>query len=258
MADNTIKRITGIIPARYGSTRFPGKPLAKLGGKFLIQHVYEKSVMALEETWVATDDSRIYDAVISFGGKAVMTLSSHQSGTDRCAEAAIKIEKSTGKNIDVVINIQGDEPFIKPEQISRLASVFNDPEVEIATLIREVRQGEDISDPNHPKVITDLKGNAIYFSRSVIPFLRDVKDKDEWILQHRYFKHIGIYGYRKDILLLITGLKPSPLEKAESLEQNRWIENGYRIRTSVTEWKSISIDTPDDLTAAVKYLNMNR
>lgn len=258
MADNTIKHITGIIPARYGSTRFPGKPLAKLGDRFLIQHVYEKSVMALEEAWVATDDSRIYDTVISFGGKAVMTLSTHQSGTDRCAEAAINIEKSTGKNIDVVINIQGDEPFIKPEQIKQLASVFNDPDVEIATLIREVKPGEDLSDPNHPKVITDMKGNAIYFSRSVIPFLRDVKDKDEWILRHRFFKHIGIYGYRKDILLSITGLKPSPLEKAESLEQNRWIENGFRIRTSVTEWKSISVDTPDDLAAAVKYLNMNR
>lgn len=258
MTDTNGKRITGIIPARYGSTRFPGKPLAKLGDRILIQHVFEKSSVALSETYVATDDQRIFDAVISFGGRAVMTSSLHPSGTDRCAEAAAEIEKLTGKSIDVVINIQGDEPFIKPDQIRLLVSAFNDPEVEIATLIREVKPGEDLSDPNHPKVVTDLKGNAIYFSRSVIPFLRDIKEKENWILKHRYFKHIGIYGYRKETLLSITGLKPAPLEKAESLEQNRWIENGFRIRTKVTEWESISVDTPEDLAAAARYLEMNK
>jgi len=249
---NDIK-ITGIIPARYGSTRFPGKPLALLGDKTLIRRVYEQSSIALKEVYVATDDQRIIDAVNSFGGKTVMTSTTHRSGTDRCAEAIISIEKVTGKPVDVIINIQGDEPFIQPENIRLLASCFNDPAVEIATLIRRVSPEEDLFDPNHPKVVVNIKGDAIYFSRSVIPYIRDA-EKNEWSSRHTYFKHIGIYGYRKETLLKITSLKPGTLEIAESLEQNRWIENGYIIRTAVADWKSISIDTPEDLETARKFL----
>ncbi len=250
-------KITGIIPARYGSTRFPGKPLALLGDKPLIRCVYEQSSMVLSEVYVATDDRRIIDAVNSFGGKAVMTSTTHRSGTDRCAEAAVSIEKITGKPVDVIINIQGDEPFIQPEHISLLASCFDDPSVEIATLIRKVSPEEDLFDPNHPKVVINIKGDAIYFSRSVIPYFRDA-EINKWNTRHNYFKHIGIYGYRKETLLKITSLKPGSLEIAESLEQNRWIENGYTIRTAVADWKSISIDTPEDLETARKYLEKNR
>jgi len=244
--------ITGIIPARYGSTRFPGKPLATIGNKPIIRHVYEKSIQALDNVYVATDDERILNAVREFGGKAVMTSTLHRSGTDRCAEAIKIIEETTGTRTDVVINIQGDEPFIKPEHINLLASCFDDPSVEIATLIRRVKQGENIFDENHPKVVVNIYGDAIYFSRSVIPFIRDA-GKAEWNLKHNYFKHIGIYAFRKEILFKVTSLEPSSLEIAESLEQNRWIENGLKIRTAVVEWDSISVDTPADLEMARKF-----
>jgi len=242
----------GIIPARYASTRFPGKPLALIGDKPMIQRVYEKASQSLDLVYVATDDLRIFDAVVSFGGRAVMTSDAHQSGTDRCAEAAGRITEETGTEPEIVINIQGDEPFIRPSQIELLKSCFNDASAEIATLIRKVQPGEHLDNPNHPKVVVDVTGNAIYFSRSVIPFVRDA-EPGSWYLSHTFFKHIGLYAYRTKILREITLLPRSPLEKAESLEQNRWIENGYRIRTAVTEWESIGIDTPDDLEKAVKF-----
>jgi 3-deoxy-manno-octulosonate cytidylyltransferase (CMP-KDO synthetase) len=204
--------------------------------------------------YVATDDVRIYDAVTDFGGKAVMTSAEHQSGTDRCAEAVNILTEEKGITADVVVNIQGDEPFIRPEQIDLLISCFADKSVEIATLIRKVEPGEDITNPNHPKVIVDLSGNALYFSRNVIPFIRDA-EINKWTLLHSYFKHIGLYAYRTDILNKITLLPMSSLEKAESLEQNRWLENGYKIRSAVTEWESVCIDTPEDLEKAKKYFD---
>jgi 3-deoxy-manno-octulosonate cytidylyltransferase (CMP-KDO synthetase) len=204
---------------------------------------------SLEMVYVATDDKRIFDAVLNFGGKAIMTSAHHFSGTDRCAEAVSKINLETPGKIDIVINIQGDEPFIKPEQISLLMECFSDKTVEIATLIRKVEPGEDIFNPNQPKVILNLKGDAIYFSRTAIPYIRDV-EKNEWSGKHDFYKHIGLYAYRTETLNEITLLPRSSLEISESLEQNRWLENGYRIRTAITLWESIGIDTPDDLEKA--------
>lgn len=249
MKKSASHQFAGIIPARYASSRFPGKPLVLIGNKPMIQRVYEQSHKILNLVYVATDDKRIYDTVISFGGKAIMTSSSHQSGTDRCAEAILKINEENGGNIDVVINIQGDEPFIKPEQISDLIKCFDDDTVELATLVRKVEPGEDIFNPNQPKVIMNSKGDAIYFSRAALPFIRDL-DKSLWSEKHVYYKHIGLYAYKADTLKKITLLPRSLLEISESLEQNRWIENGYSIRTAITKWESIGIDTPDDLKKA--------
>jgi len=248
--------IAGIIPARYASERFPGKPLVMIGGKPMIRIVYEHACLSLETVYVATDDQRIHDVVTGFGGKVVMTSPDHLSGTDRCAEAAGKIAALEGLSPEAVINIQGDEPFIRPEQIDLLASCFNDKSVEIATLVRKVEPGEDLSNPNHPKVVLDLSGNAIYFSRSVIPYLRNVPAAG-WPAHHNYYKHIGLYGYRTDILKQLTSLQRSPLEIAESLEQNRWLENGFRIRTAVTLWESFGIDTPEDLERVEKFFDQN-
>jgi len=220
----------------------------------MIQRVYEQASLSLENVYVATDDSRIYDAVRSFSGKTVMTSPEHLSGTDRCAEAVEKIALLDGTKSDIVVNIQGDEPFIRPEQIDLLASCFTDDSVEIATLVRKADPEEDIVNPNHPKVILDLSGNAIYFSRSVIPFIRDA-EISEWTRLHTYYKHIGLYAYRTGTLRRITLLSRSSLEKAESLEQNRWLENGYKIRTAVTKWESVCIDTPGDLENAKKFFD---
>jgi 3-deoxy-manno-octulosonate cytidylyltransferase (CMP-KDO synthetase) len=244
----------GIIPSRYASSRFPGKPLVTIGGKPMIQRVYEQASRSLDTVYVATDDARIYNAVLDFGGKAVMTSPDHQSGTDRCAEAIDFIIKEDGIKVDIVVNIQGDEPFIKPEQIDQLISCFEDKTVGIATLVRKVEPGEDIANPNHPKVILDLSGNAMYFSRAVIPYIRDA-ELSKWTLSHPYFKHIGLYAYRTEILNRITLLPRSSLEKAESLEQNRWLENRYGIRTAITEWESLCIDTPEDLEKARQFFN---
>jgi 3-deoxy-manno-octulosonate cytidylyltransferase (CMP-KDO synthetase) len=244
----------GIIPARYASSRFPGKPLALIGNKSMVQRVYEQASKLLNLVYVATDDKRIFDAVLSFGGKAVMTSPDHQSGTDRCAEAVNKITTETGNHIDIVINIQGDEPFIKPGQIELLMNCFTGKGVEIATLVRKTEPGEDIFNPNQPKVVINRDGDAIYFSRAAIPFIRDV-EKSDWSKKHIYYKHIGLYAYRTEILKKITLLARSPLEISESLEQNRWIENGFRIRTAVTLWESIGIDTPDDLDRANRMLH---
>lgn len=246
--------IAGIIPARYASTRFPGKPLALIGDKSVIRRVYEQASEALDHVFVATDDLRIFEAVRDFGGEAVMTSPSHRSGTDRCAEAMEILSGERGLSFDIIVNIQGDEPFIRPGQIKMLSSLFSDSEVLIATLIRECSPGEDIFNPNHPKVVTDLKGNAIYFSRAAIPYLRD-HSPTEWAARHRYFKHLGIYAFRSEVLRTLTELPPGYLETAESLEQNRWIENGFRIRTALTDWQSIGIDTPEDLEKANIFLN---
>jgi 3-deoxy-manno-octulosonate cytidylyltransferase (CMP-KDO synthetase) len=249
MKSNHKNQFAGIIPARYSSTRFPGKPLALIGDRTMIQRVYEQASKALELVFVATDDERIFNCVVSFGGRAVMTSPDHFSGTDRCSEAVATIMYETGKNIDIVVNIQGDEPFIRPEQIKLLMDCFNSQGVELATLIRKVEAHEDVFNPNHPKVIVNYSGDAIYFSRSVIPYLRDA-GKEDWTKKYQFYKHIGLYAYRTSALSKITKLPRSPLEIAESLEQNRWIENGFRIKTALTKWESIGIDTPEDLEKA--------
>ena len=243
----------GIIPARYASSRFPGKPLVMIGNKPMIQRVYEQASKSLSLVYVATDDKRIYDAVLNFGGKPIMTSPDHQSGTDRCAEAVDLITRETGSSVDVVINIQGDEPFIKPEQINLLKECFTNDNVQIATLVRKAEPGEDVFNPNQPKVILNSEGDAMYFSRSAIPFVREA-EKSEWSKKHVYYKHIGLYAYRTETLKKITMLARSPLEISESLEQNRWLENGFRIRTAVTLWESLGIDTPEDLEKAKSYL----
>lgn len=243
--------IAGIVPARYASSRFPGKPLAIIGGKPMIRLVYEQALKALSTVYVATDDTRIYDAVIEFGGKVIMTAATHMSGTDRCAEAADYI-RSKGQMADVIINIQGDEPFIRPDQISMLAGCFADETVNIATLVRKTRPDEDIFDPNQVKAILDKNGYALYFSRAAIPYQRGIVP-EVWASKHSYYKHIGLYAYRYETLKKLTKLPQGSLEIAESLEQNRWLENGYRIKTALTIWENIGIDTPEDLEKAKHY-----
>ncbi|MBN1597274.1 MAG: 3-deoxy-manno-octulosonate cytidylyltransferase [Bacteroidales bacterium] len=235
-----------IIPARYASTRFPGKPLASLAGKPMIQWVYERTAEVITETVVATDDKRIENAVNAFGGNVIMTGEHHKSGTDRCAEALLKYQELTGKQYTVVINVQGDEPFIQPSQIEKIREEFSDHECQIATLIKKIDTQEVLFDPNRPKVITDNSGYAIYFSRSVIPYVRG-KNQKVWLTSNTFYQHIGMYAYRSEILLKITKLKPSALEMAESLEQLRWLENGFYIKTALTEYESMGIDTPEDL-----------
>jgi 3-deoxy-manno-octulosonate cytidylyltransferase (CMP-KDO synthetase) len=235
--------ILGIIPARFTSTRFPGKPLVDIAGKTMIQRVYEQCQKAksLTKVLVATDNDQIHDHVLHFGGHVTMTAPEHQSGTDRCAEIA-----SLHPDYDVYINIQGDEPFIDPEQIDTLCQCFNQTEPQIATLIKKINTTEELINPNSPKVIINTKQEAIYFSRTSIPFLRG-EEIEKWLDKHTYYKHIGIYGYRKQTLLAITRLPISSLEYAEGLEQLRWIENGYTIQTTITSKESWAIDTPEDL-----------
>lgn len=245
-------KFIAIIPARYASTRFPGKPLADMGGKPMIQRVYEQVKRAVHDVWVATDDSRIFETVQSFGGKAVMTSTEHRSGTDRIQEAYSKI----GEDFDVVINVQGDEPFIQPEQIESLKECFDSKDVELATLVKPFKKedGFDVLfNPNSPKVVINKKSEAIYFSRSIVPYIRDAHHT-EWPDKHTFYKHIGMYAYRVDVLKEITQLPQSSLEKAESLEQLRWIENGYRIRVGYTDVETIGIDTPEDMERAIKLL----
>lgn len=235
--------ILGIIPARYASTRFPGKPLVDISGKTMIQRVYEqaKKCSNFADVVVATDDDRIFDHVLGFDGKAVMTSAEHQSGTDRCAEVASKHPE-----YDIIINIQGDEPYIDPEQITKLAACFNDPGTQIATLVKKIHTVEELHNANSPKVLINKLSEAIYFSRSPLPHIRG-QEPQNWLNYYTYFKHIGIYGYRADILQQITKLPVSSLEKAESLEQLRWIENGYKIKVAETELETVAVDTPEDL-----------
>ncbi len=238
--------IVAIIPARYASTRFPGKPLVNINGKTMVNNVYIQASKVFETVYVATDDDRIAKEIENFGGKYVMTSKKHKSGTDRCAEAIIKIEEAEEKEFDVVVNIQGDEPFIKTEQLAELKKCFNKKRTQIATLVKPINNKDDLFNPNKPKVVISTSNEAIYFSRSPIPYLRGQKETN-WISKHLYYKHIGLYGYRKDILLEITKLQQTPLELAESLEQLRWVESGYKIKVAFTEHESISIDTPKDL-----------
>ena len=236
-------KILGIIPARYASSRFPGKPLIDIGGKSMIQRVFEqaKKCVDLTEVIVATDDERIFDHVTNFGGVAVMTSPNHASGTDRCAEVALQHQQ-----YEVIINIQGDEPYIDPAQISKLAACFTTADTQIATLIKSIKTEQELFNVNSPKVVVNNLSEAIYFSRSPLPHIRG-EEQQNWLEFHTFFKHIGIYGYRADILQQITKLPVSSLEKAESLEQLRWIENGYRIKVAETELETHAIDTPGDL-----------
>lgn len=254
MTKQSVDHFAAIIPARYASSRFPGKPLIKLGDKTMVQRVYEQAKKAVDMVYIATDDERILQAVRDFRGMAVMTSADHFSGTDRCAEAVDIIMRETGQKIDVVLNIQGDEPFISPDQINLLKSCFNDRKVQIATLIRKTEPGEDVFNPNQVKVILDTEGNAIYFSRAAIPYYRGI-EPSEWSKEYVFFKHLGLYAYTTEALKEITALPRTPLEIAESLEQNRWLENGLKIRTAVTNRESISIDTPADLERALSHLN---
>lgn len=244
-----MKRFVGIIPARYASTRFPGKPLAILGGKTVIERVYTQVADALDDAYVATDDTRIFDTVTGFGGKAVMTRTDHKSGTDRIEEAVEKI----GGQWDVVVNVQGDEPFIQRSQIDTLCHCFDDEDTQIATLGKPFDSMEAVDNPNSPKIVTDLRGYALYFSRSVIPYVRG-RDHDEWLGHYPYLKHLGIYAYRREVLEAVTRLPQSPLELAESLEQLRWLQHGYKIKVGTTDVETIGIDTPDDLARAEAFL----
>jgi 3-deoxy-manno-octulosonate cytidylyltransferase (CMP-KDO synthetase) len=244
-------KFIGIIPARYASTRFPGKPLADIKGKPMVQRVYEQASKVLPVVYVATDDERIYNAVKSFGGNAVMTSAEHSSGTDRCSEAVKKAEQEREEVYDVVVNIQGDEPFIAPEMLLKVMSCFNDAKTDIATLVKPFAADEDIFNPNSPKVVVGATNFALYFSRSVIPYLRGV-DQQEWQQKHTFLKHIGLYGYRTKVLHQLTQLPQGNMEVAESLEQLRWLENGYSIKVERTEHQSIGIDTPEDLAKALE------
>ncbi|NBW36882.1 MAG: 3-deoxy-manno-octulosonate cytidylyltransferase [Cytophagia bacterium] len=246
-------KILGVIPARFASTRFPGKPLVDVAGKTMVQRVYEqvKKATLVSDVVVATDDVRIMDHVQSFGGKAVMTSATHPSGTDRCFEAY----QLMNDEFNYVINIQGDEPFIRPEQIDLLAALLNG-ETYIATLVKELKDQESLFNPNVVKAVVSLSGKALYFSRSPIPHARNSKE-DVWLSQHKYFKHIGMYAYRTDVLEALTKLPVSPLEKIESLEQLRWLDNGYEILTTETKSETIGIDTPEDLQKALAYLKEN-
>ncbi len=246
----------GIIPARYASTRFPGKPLAKLGGKTVIERVYRQVSKVLDYVYVATDSEQIFNTVMSFGGNAIMTSPNHKSGTDRVEEAVNK----TGKKFDVVVNIQGDEPFIHESQIKTICECFDDPQTMIATLGRPFSNNDTIAElenTNSPKIVCDNNNFAMYFSRSIIPYIRNV-EKQEWLNSFNYLKHIGLYAYRRNVLSEITQLKQSSLEIAESLEQLRWLQNGYKIKVGITEIETIGIDTPEDLQKAEEFLNKNR
>lgn len=243
-------KFLGIIPARYASTRFPGKPLADMNGKPLIQRVFEQVKSTVDSLIVATDDERILQTVHDFGGSAILTSSTHQSGTDRCQEAFLK----TDKNFEVIINIQGDEPFIQPEQIELLKNCFSEADTQIATLAKPIDHDGDFEqtlfNPNTPKVVLNNRSEAIYFSRSAIPFIRGQRNVD-WLKSHTFYKHIGLYAYRADILKEITALSQSSLEIAESLEQLRWVQNGYKIKVAFTYQETIGIDTPEDMVRAL-------
>lgn len=249
-------KFAAFIPARYASTRFPAKPLAVLGGKPVIQRVCEQASKVFDNVFVATDDERIEKVVREAGFNAVMTRSDHKSGTDRCYEAYLK----SGSDAQVIVNIQGDEPFISPSQLITVRDLFNDPETDIATLVKPFAPDtpfEILANPNSPKVVTDDNRNALYFSRSVIPYLRGVP-QEQWASRHTYYRHIGLYAFRSEVLAKVTSLPQAPLEKAESLEQLRWLSAGYKIRVGITDVETIGIDTPQDLAAAEEFLKQGK
>lgn len=237
------KKVIAIIPARFASTRFPGKPLVDLGGKPMIQRTYERvlAVDGWQRVVIATDDLQIKVVAEAFGAEVIMTRADHVSGTDRCAEVLSKL----GADFDYVVNIQGDEPFIEPAQLQELAIGFK-TNAPILTLIKQISEVDTLFSVNTPKVVINQKGEALYFSRQTIPHLRGIPEQD-WLSNHRFFKHIGLYAYRADVLIELSHLKPSRLEMAESLEQLRWLENGYTIQTIETQFETMGIDTPEDL-----------
>ena len=242
-------KVVGIIPARYASTRFPGKPLALIKVKPMIQRVYEQALKSkLDAVVIATDDVRIADAVMDFGGQYVMTSPNHRSGTDRCCEALDLLKTK----YDAVVNIQGDEPFIDPKQIDLLVDLIVRDDTPLASLAKRIDDADELFSPNAVKVVVNQEGNAMYFSRNPIPFMRNV-DRDEWLAKGRFYKHIGIYAYKADVLHQVAHMEPSALEQAESLEQLRWLENGLAIRMALSDAENISIDTPDDLHRAEQY-----
>lgn len=239
--------VLGIIPARYASTRFPGKPLALINGKPMIQHVYERvsQISAVAEAIVATDDERIADTVRQFGGQVMMTSSEHRSGTDRCGEVLRNLgEKAL--QFDIVINIQGDEPFVDASQLETVIAAFSNPATQIATLKKRIDNLDSLLSPNVVKVIATPNGKAVYFSRQPLPYLRGV-EQQRWLESHTFFKHIGIYAFRRQTLSVLVQLQQTPLEKCESLEQLRWLENGYHISVLETTVENLSVDTPEDL-----------
>lgn len=244
-------RTIAIIPARYASSRFPGKPLVDIGGQTMIQRVYNQvnHALSVSEVIVATDDERIEKEVRSFGGNVVMTSPDHVSGTDRCAEVMRHIQ-----GFDIVVNIQGDEPFVDPLQIDLLVSCFQNPETQIATLVKKITDQEELENPNRPKVIIDKNEFALYFSRQALPYAKGIK-KTEWLEKGFYFSHIGIYGFQTHVLQEITKLPPSFLEKTEGLEQLRWLENGYKIKTAISHHDNDAVDTPEDLAALKSKYN---
>ena len=245
-----------VIPARYASTRFPGKPLALLGGEAMVSRVWHraKEVPGADDVIVATDDERIYNHVVGFGGEAaaMMTSTEHRSGTDRCGEVMQRLE-AQHKHYDVVINIQGDEPFLDPEQVEQLVECFDNPDVEIATLATRIKSKEELLSPNNVKVVCSHDGNALYFSRQAIPYCRGC-EVEEWLDHYAYFKHVGIYAFRSDVLAGVCRLQPAALEECEKLEQLRWLDAGYKIMVCHTEHSNIGIDTPEDLAEAEKQL----
>lgn len=249
-------RFIGIIPARYESTRFPGKPLAKIGKKTMVQRVYDQASRVLDWVVVATDDNRIYKEVKYFEGNVVMTSPDHKTGTERCNEAYTKFCKSKNLEFDVILNIQGDEPFIAPKQIKTLMNCFYDPSATIATLIKKINVQDELTNPNIVKVVVDRVGYALYFSRAVIPYIRNY-DQEEWLKYYDFYKHIGIYAYKPKTLDEITRLGPTNLEKGETLEQLRWLEHGFKIKTSVTDISSFGIDTPEDIAKAMSLGMVN-
>lgn len=242
-------RIVGIIPARFASSRYPGKPLIDILGKTMIQRVYEQALACpeLSAVYVATDDERIYDHVASFGGKVVMTLPTHESGTERCHEAVQKMEES----FDAVINIQGDEPYIEVQQLEQLIELIRKPECDIATLVKRIDKAEELLNPNKVKVVMDTRNRALYFSRSTIPHLRDLHIS-KWLTSHDFYKHLGLYAYKTEVLREIIHLEHGVLEQSEKLEQLRWLAHGKTIHCGITKLEAFAIDTPQDLQALLE------
>lgn len=244
MTGNPPTQVVAIIPARYASERLPGKPLADIAGKAMIQHVYERTTKAkcINAVLVATDDERIADAVRSFGGHAVMTPATLKSGSDRIAYVAASLPDA-----GIIVNVQGDEPLIEPAMIDEaVLPLLNKPELQVGTLVRKVETIAELSNPNVVKVVCDREGYALYFSRSAAPYGRDIPEQD-WLIRHMYYKHIGLYVFRRDFLLKFAQMPQTPLERTEKLEQLRILENGYKIKATVTTHDSISVDTPADL-----------
>ena len=252
--------VLAIIPARYASTRFPGKPLAELGGESIISRVYHRvcRTEGIEDVLIATDDESICDHAESFAedGAVMMTSDQHRSGTDRCGEAMQRLERQ-GYRYDIILNVQGDEPFVDPAQLETLIGCFNDPNVQIATLATRITKTDELLSPNNVKVVRATDGRALYFSRQPLPYRRDI-DPECWLDEGEYLKHVGIYAFRSDVLPELCRLEVSPLEKAEKLEQLRWMEAGYPIHVALTDHANIGIDTPDDLAAAEEYLKKTK